>query len=58
MRTYEYLIWRMETAISYNNLWKLLIDKGMNKGDFCKLTGMSSSIMAKMINNDRLLFLY
>lgn len=39
-------------AISYNNLWKLLIDKGMNKGDLCKLTGMSSSTMAKMTNNE------
>ena len=34
-------------AISYNGLWKLLIDKGMKKGDLCKRTGISSSTMAK-----------
>lgn len=39
-------------AVSYNNLWKLLIDKGLNKGELCQLTGMSSSTMAKMTNNE------
>lgn len=33
-------------AISYNGLWKLLIDNNMNKGDLCKKTGLSSSTMA------------
>ena len=35
-------------AISYNGLWKLLIDKGMNKGDLQEAVGISSSTMAKM----------
>ena len=39
-------------AISYNGLWKTLIDRGMNKGDLCKLTGLSSSTVAKMTNNE------
>ncbi|NMA73000.1 MAG: helix-turn-helix transcriptional regulator [Bacteroidales bacterium] len=39
-------------AISYNNLWKLMIDKGMKKGDIRKMTGMSSCTMAKMTNNE------
>lgn len=39
-------------AISYNNLWKLMIDKDMKKGDIRKLTGMSSCTMAKMTNNE------
>ena len=39
-------------AISYNGLWKLLIDKGMKKGDLCKLTGLSSSTVAKMTNGE------
>ena len=39
-------------AISYNGLWKLLIDSGMNKGDLCKKTGLSSSTMAKMTNGE------
>lgn len=39
-------------AISYNNLWKLLIDREMNKGMLCSMTGMSSSTMAKMTNQE------
>lgn len=39
-------------AISYNGLWKLLIDNGMNKGELCKKTGLSSSTMAKMTNGE------
>ena len=39
-------------AISYNGLWKVLIDNGMNKGDLCKKTGLSSSTIAKMTNGE------
>ena len=39
-------------AISYNGFSKLLIDNNMNKGDFCKKTGVSSSTMAKMTNGE------
>ena len=39
-------------AISYNNLWKLLIDKGLNKGDLRNMTGISSSTVAKMTNGE------
>lgn len=39
-------------AISYNGLWKLLIDNEMNKGDLCRRTGISSSTMAKMTNGE------
>ena len=35
-------------AISYNNLWKLLIDKEMNKGDLCNKAKISKGTMAKM----------
>ena len=34
--------------ISYNKLWKLLIDKGMNKKDLMEVTGISSSSIAKL----------
>ncbi len=34
--------------VSYNKLWKLLIDKGMNKGDLRGATGMGPSTMAKL----------
>lgn len=34
--------------MSYNRLWKLLIDKGMNKSDLRKVAGISSSSIAKL----------
>lgn len=39
-------------AVSYNNLWKLMIDKKMNKSKLCKLVKISSSTMAKMTNEE------
>lgn len=33
--------------ISYDNLWKLLIDKKLNKTEIAKKTKISSSTMAK-----------
>ena len=38
--------------ISYNKLWKLLIDKGMNKSELRMLTGMSTSSLAKLGKNE------
>ena len=38
--------------ISYNNLWKILIDKNMNKGDLCNKAQISKGTMAKMTNNE------
>jgi len=35
-------------AFSYNKLWKLLIDKGMNKQDLKQLTGISTTSLAKL----------
>lgn len=43
---------RYVMAISYNGLWKLLIDKGMNKGDLQEAIGISSSTMAKMTKGE------
>lgn len=34
--------------ISYNKLWKLLIDKNLNKKELISLTGISSSSIAKL----------
>lgn len=34
--------------ISYNRLWKLLIDKGMKKSDLRKVANVSSSSLAKL----------
>ncbi|MBT1017569.1 helix-turn-helix domain-containing protein [Canibacter sp. lx-72] len=34
--------------LTYNPLWKLLIDRGMNKEDLRELTGLSASTIAKL----------
>jgi len=35
-------------AVSYNKLWKLLVDKGMSKGDLRKALDMSPNTLTKM----------
>ena len=37
--------------VSYNNLWKKLIDKGINKSDLRKLTGIGTNTLAKLSKN-------
>ena len=39
-------------AISYNGLWKILIDNGMKKGDLKRRTGISSGTIAKMTTGE------
>lgn len=39
-------------AVSYNNLWKLMIDKKLNKSELCKTVKISSSTMARMTNEE------
>ncbi len=39
-------------GVSYNNLWKLLIDKGMSKTDLIKKAGISTNAMAHMGKNE------
>lgn len=38
--------------ISYDNLWKLLIDKKMNKTELARKTNISSSTIAKMTHGE------
>lgn len=38
--------------MSYNRLWKLLIDKGMKKSALRKEAGISSSSLAKLGNGE------
>jgi len=38
----------MGVSLSYNQLWKLLIDRGMTKQDLRKMTGLSSASIAKL----------
>ncbi len=39
-------------SVSYNRLWKLLIDKNMKKTDLIKACHISSNILAKMGKNE------
>ena len=38
-------------AISYNKLWKLMIDRGMNKSELRELTGIGTNTLAKLSKN-------
>ena len=40
-------------SISYNGLWKLLIDKNMKKVDLINDLGISSSTIAKMTKGEK-----
>lgn len=40
-------------ALSYNKLWKLLIDKNMNKVALRDLTGIGPSTLSKLTRNKR-----
>ena len=39
-------------GISYNRLWKLLIDRNLRKGDLMKLSGVSSTSIAKLAKGE------
>ena len=43
-------------AISYNKLWKLLIDKKMNKTDLKEQAGISFNVLARMGKNEPISF--
>jgi len=38
--------------VSYNKLFKLLIDKGLKKTEFAKLVGISPNTLAKFSRNE------
>lgn len=39
-------------AISYDNLWKLLIDKKLKRTDLKNICGISSNVLAKLGKNE------
>lgn len=39
-------------SVSYSPLWKLMIDKGINKTQLCKEAGISTNAMAKLGRNE------
>mgnify|MGYP002515191093 CR=1 FL=1 len=43
-------------AVTYNKLWKLLIDKNMNTTDLKEAAGVSFNVMARMGKNEAISF--
>ena len=41
-------------TMNYNRLWKLLIDKGMNKKELRLAAGVSTAVIAKLGKGDNL----
>ncbi|MDD3137432.1 MAG: helix-turn-helix transcriptional regulator [Lachnospiraceae bacterium] len=39
-------------AVSYKKLWKLMIDKDINKGKLCEAAEISAGTMAKMSKDE------
>lgn len=39
-------------TISYNRLWKLLIDKGIKRTELRRLAGVSTNVIAKLGKNE------
>lgn len=39
-------------AVSYKKLWKLMIDKDINKGKLCEVAEISAGTMAKMSKDE------
>ena len=39
-------------AICYNKLWKLMIDKNINKTQLCEKAGITTNAMAKLGKNE------
>ena len=46
----------IKVAVCYNNLWKLLIDKNMNKTGLKEAAGISFNVMARMGKNETISF--
>lgn len=42
----------MTRSVCYNNLFKLLIDKGLKRSDLAKMCNLSSPTMAKLSKNE------
>lgn len=42
------LLWEGKMAVSYNKLWKLLIDKKMKRTEMQRLAGISGNVLSRM----------
>jgi len=43
---------KVTRTICYKKLWKLLIDRGLNKVELQRLTGISSATITKMVKSE------
>ena len=44
--------WGIDYAVSYDKLWKMLIDKKMNRTELKDAAGISFNVLAKMGKNE------
>jgi putative transcriptional regulator len=44
--------WRIAMSVSYDKLWKLLIDKKMNRTELKDAAGISFNVLAKLGRNE------
>lgn len=42
------IIWENQMAVNYDKLWKLLIDKKINRSELKKISGISFNVLARM----------
>lgn len=50
--TYLHMIGDVAMPVSYNKLWKILIDKKMSRSDLKDAAGVSFNVLAKMGKNE------
>jgi len=43
---------KIRYSVSYNKLWKLMIDRGIKNGQLCDGIGVSKGMMAKIGRNE------
>lgn len=45
-------LWRLVMAVSYNKLWKMMVDRNLSKTELTHLAGISTNAMAKLGRNE------
>lgn len=50
--------WSEKMEVSYNKLWKLLIDRHINKSNLRLLTGIGTNTLANLVKTNKLVWRY
>ena len=49
----DFILWGIRMSVNYNKLWKLMIDKNMNKTQSKKAAHLSTNVIAKLGKNEK-----